>query len=54
MSSGARTFILYAVAAAVFITMGVFVPETILSWWEGVAFLLVAVWIVPRLLGLRP
>ncbi len=41
--------VLYSVAAVVYIVVGVLVPEVLLSWIVGVAFLLVAVWLVPAL-----
>jgi hypothetical protein len=42
--------LLYLVAAASYIVLGVFVPELLLSWPVGVAYLLVIVWLVPALL----
>ncbi len=42
--------VLYGLAAVAYITLGVLVPEVLLSWIVGVAFLLLAVWIVPALL----
>ena len=48
---------LYTAAAAAYIALGVAVPELLLSWFEGAAFLLVAVWLIPaavsRLRGAR-
>lgn len=41
---------LYLVAGAVYIALGVAVPELLFSWIEGAVFLLVAVWVVPALL----
>jgi hypothetical protein len=40
---------LYGVAAAVYIALGVAVPELLFSWVEGAVFLLVAVWVLPDL-----
>ena len=39
---------LYAVAALIYISLGLWHPEFILSWIEGAAFLLLAVWLIPR------
>lgn len=47
------TLALYLVAAAVYITLGVFFPKILLSWVEGAGFLLLAVWVLPALVGLR-
>jgi hypothetical protein len=44
-----RTLGLYLAAAAAYIGLGVAVPEALISWPIGVAFLLVAVWILPAL-----
>jgi membrane protein implicated in regulation of membrane protease activity len=41
--------VLYLAAAATYIALGVANPDFILSWPEGAAFLLLAVWIVPLL-----
>jgi len=46
---GERT--LYAVAAAVYIGLGVLVPELLFSWIEAAVFLL-AVWLLPASLRL--
>jgi hypothetical protein len=46
---GSRTLTLYLVAAAVYVALGVAVPELLLSWIVGVAYLLIAVWLVPAL-----
>jgi hypothetical protein len=40
---------LYLAAAVAYIAVGVAVPELLLSWVEGAAFLLVAVWALPAL-----
>ncbi|MBI1885123.1 MAG: hypothetical protein HYS09_02215 [Chloroflexi bacterium] len=39
----------YLVAGGVYITVGVFVPEALLSWVEGIGFVLLAVWGIPAL-----
>jgi hypothetical protein len=39
--------VLYLAAGIVYIAVGVAVPNLLLSWVEGAAFLLLAVWIVP-------
>ena len=52
-SAGLRVFVLYLAAAAVYITLGVFFPRVLLSWVEGAGFLLLAVWLLPALVGLR-
>jgi hypothetical protein len=44
-----REFSLYLVAGAVYIALGVAVPELLFSWIEGAVFLLLAVWILPAL-----
>ncbi len=53
MTPGLRTLVLYLAAAAVYITLGVFFPQVLLSWIEGAGFLLLAVWLLPALIGLR-
>ena len=50
MTSGWTTLALYVAAAAVYIVISVAEPRLILSWVEGAAFLLLAVWLVPALL----
>jgi hypothetical protein len=40
---------LYVVAGAVYVTLGVFIPELLFSWVEGTAFLLLAVCALPWL-----
>jgi hypothetical protein len=37
----------YAVASAVYITIGVFYTDFLLSFWVAMAYLLVAVWLIP-------
>jgi hypothetical protein len=46
-----RELALYVAAGVVYIALGVAVPGLMFSWIEGAAYLLVAVWIVPALLG---
>jgi putative Ca2+/H+ antiporter (TMEM165/GDT1 family) len=46
-----RELALYLVAGAVYVAVGVAVPELLFSWVEGAAFLLIAVWLLPSLLG---
>jgi putative Ca2+/H+ antiporter (TMEM165/GDT1 family) len=46
-----RELALYLAAGAVYVAVGVAVPELLFSWIEGAAFLLVAVWLLPALLG---
>ena len=38
---------LYLVAAVAYIALGVAFPTLLLSWFEGTAFLLLIVWIIP-------
>ena len=45
-----RELALYAAAAAVYVAVGVAVPEVLLAWPVGAAYLLVAVWLVPAAL----
>ena len=49
MRPDTRTLAAYLVAAAVYVALGVILPELLLSWIVGVAYLLVAVWLVPTL-----
>ena len=51
MTSGARTLALYLAAGAVYVTLGVFFPRVLLSWVEGTGYLLLAVWLLPALIG---
>ena len=53
MKSELMTLAVYLAAAAVYVTLGVFFPRVLLSWVEGTAFLLLAVWLLPMLLRLR-
>jgi hypothetical protein len=41
---------LYLCAAAIYVGVGVAVPEVLFSWVVGAAYLLLAVWLVPALL----
>lgn len=47
MMSGRYELLLYVVAGAIYVTLGVFWWRVLLSWVEGTAFLLLAVWIIP-------
>jgi putative Ca2+/H+ antiporter (TMEM165/GDT1 family) len=49
MMAGRSALALYLAAAVIYVTLGMFFPRTILSWVEGAAFLLLAVWIVPAI-----
>ena len=49
MSEGRRTAALYLAAGVAYIALGVLVPQALVSWPEGAAFLLVAVWLLPAL-----
>jgi putative Ca2+/H+ antiporter (TMEM165/GDT1 family) len=40
----------YLLAGAVYVVLGVAIPELLFSWIEGAAFLLLAVWVLPALL----
>jgi uncharacterized membrane protein (DUF485 family) len=42
---------LYLAAGVVYIALGVAVPELLFSWVEAAVYLLVAVWILPALVG---
>jgi fatty acid desaturase len=44
-----RVFAGYCVAAAVYVAIGVAVTDFLLSFWVGVAYLVVAAWLVPVL-----
>ena len=46
-----RELAAYVAAGIAYIALGVAVPETLFSWVEGAVFLLLAVWILPSLLG---
>jgi hypothetical protein len=43
-----RVFAGYLAAAAVYIVIGVSVTDFMLSFWVGVAYIVVAAWFVPR------
>jgi hypothetical protein len=49
VSPARKTLLGYLVAAAGYIALGVILPELLLSWIVGVAYLLLAVWVVPAL-----
>jgi putative Ca2+/H+ antiporter (TMEM165/GDT1 family) len=40
----------YLVAGAVYVVLGVAIPELLFSWIEGAVFLLLAVWVLPAVL----
>ena len=44
-----RVFGGYLLAAAVYIAIGVAVTDFLLSFWVGVAYIVVAAWVVPTL-----
>jgi hypothetical protein len=44
-----RVFLGYCLAAAVYIAIGATVTDFLYSFWVGVAYLLVAAWLVPML-----
>ncbi len=44
-----RTLALHAAAAATYVTLGVFIPQLLISWPVGAAFFLIAVWGLPTL-----
>jgi hypothetical protein len=44
-----RVFLWYCLAAAVYIAIGVAVTDFLYSFWVGVAYALVALWLVPAL-----
>lgn len=48
-----RELALYVAAGVVYIALGVAIPELLFSWIEGAVFLLLAVWILPALVGRR-
>ena len=47
LSPGWRELIIYLTAGAIYVALSVFFPEAILSVFEGIAFLLVMVWLIP-------
>jgi hypothetical protein len=46
-----RTVALYLAAGIVWVAIGVFVPDFMLSWPVTIVYLLVAVWLLPLLVG---
>jgi fatty acid desaturase len=44
-----RVFAGYCLAAAVYVAIGVAVTDFLLSFWVGVAYVLVAAWLIPAL-----
>lgn len=44
-----RTLVPYLIAAVLYITLGLLEPKFLLSWSEGILFLLFVVWAVPAL-----
>ena len=44
-----KELLLYLAAGAVYIVLGVVIPELLFSWVEGAVFLLLAVWVLPAL-----
>jgi hypothetical protein len=42
-----RVLGLHAAVAAVYVTLGVFIPQLLISWPVGVAFFVLGVWAVP-------
>jgi hypothetical protein len=48
-----RVFAGYVLAAAVYVAIGVAVTDFLLSFWVGVAYIVLAAWAVPALLRRR-
>ena len=48
-----RELAVYGAAALAYVAIGVAVPELLLSWPVGTAFLLVSVWLLPAALRRR-
>jgi hypothetical protein len=48
-----RTLGLHLAVAAAYVTLGVFVPQLLISWPVGVGFFLLGVWGVPALVRRR-
>ena len=44
-----RVFAGYCLAAAIYVAIGVAVTDFLLSFWVGVAYIVVAAWLVPTL-----
>ena len=42
-----RVFLGYCLASAVYVAIGVAVTDFLLSFWVGVAYVLVAAWLIP-------
>jgi hypothetical protein len=49
--NGWLTLALYVAAGAAYVSICVFLPRLVLSWVEGAAFLLLAVAVVPIVIG---
>jgi hypothetical protein len=41
----------YLVAGALYVALGVWEPRVLLSWAEGIAFVMLVVWAIPALIG---
>ena len=41
----------YLVAGALYVALGVWEPRVLLSWAEGIGFLMLTVWAIPTLIG---
>lgn len=52
MMSERYDLLLYLLAGAVYVTLGFFWWRVLLSWVEGTAFLLLAVWLIPQAIRL--
>ena len=44
-----RVFVGYVIAAAVYVAIGVAVTDFLLSFWVGVAYIVLAAWAVPTI-----
>ena len=44
-----RDLLAYLAAGAVYVAVGVFIPELLLAWPVGVGYVLLAVWVIPAL-----
>ena len=44
-----RVFLGYCLASAVYVAIGVTVTDFLLSFWVGVAYVLLAAWLIPTL-----
>lgn len=47
--AGRQALAVYSAAGVLYIALGVFIPELLFSWWEGVPFLLLFVWAAHRI-----